>query len=434
MSCAYFLGYGNGKYYNLMPIPPTDMPLFRHSYAAEELSDAWRLACLKAMGLEGWEIVPERRDESSGSKFQVINLLYDQATGTSDDDEADEDTSPSNRDPWMQTAVQIQKNILEMAAWIRQKQTEYIKVDMPDEEASLIQSTVTSFTATTANEIESLHQCVVGSSGKTQKQQHCAGIVQILMTELKEGIAEPFGRIQKQRHRTAVQLWHTPLQCRLWTARPKTTSKEKDPTLELLGLDENETGDGRDVDQRFQPTRPSHRLHREFLQSYEMTTLPVKPQRPPSLFRVDEPKFEIAHPVPAKAQLSTKQQQNQHQQFSVAYYPSDEDDGIAAAAALQQEAVLLLAKTHNDLDAVQKMEHMMVDITTLLSQFANLVSEQQEDVWEIHDSAVSSKENLQKGQENLMDAKERTEASKHYMATAITAMGVLLLLFNWLRS
>lgn len=80
------------------------------------------------------------------------------------------------------------------------------------------------------------------------------------------------------------------------------------------------------------------------------------------------------------------------------------------------------------------MEQTMVDITALLSQFANLVTEQQEDVWEIHDATVSTKENLQKGQENLMDAAERTASSKHYMATAITAMGVLLLLLNWLRS
>lgn len=405
----------------------TDMPLFRRSTADKDLTEEWRLACLKAMGLEDWEVVPRYDSSNGNSKFQVINLLH-QDDDAEVDDAVDATTDTTVHDPWLKTAVQIRMNIQEMAAWIRQKQTEYIRLDMPEEEASLIQSTVTSFTATTANEIESLHKCV-GTILKAQKQQHCAGIVQILMAELKEGVAEPFGRLQKLRHRTAVQLWQTPLQCRLWIPQRK-SSKEKDLTLELLGLDESEA-DGRSVDQRFQPHRPSHRLHRNFLQSYETTRLYRQPQRPASLFVYgDEPKFEVTHPVLPNVQPA------QQQQFNLAEdYTSDENGGVTAAAAvLQQEAILLQAKTHNDLDSVQKMEQTMVDITALLSQFASLVSEQQEDVWEIHDSVVSTKENLQKGQENLIDAKERTSASKHYMATAITAMGVLLLLFNWLRS
>ena len=110
----------------------------------------------------------------------------------------------------------------------------------------------------------------------------------------------------------------------------------------------------------------------------------------------------------------------------------EDDETTVNAAALQQEAVMLQAVTQNDLDSVQKMEQTMADITTLLSQFANLVAEQQEDVWEIHDSAATTKENMQKGQENLHEAKERTVASSHYMAKGIFAMGCLLLLLNWL--
>lgn len=286
------------------------MPLFRRSYAAEDLSESWRIACLKAMGLEGWQVVDRSNDysdPSSASKFQVINLLHPP-------DEAEEEGSSldSNHrdDPWMQTAVQIESNIREMATWIRRKQREYVKLDTPDEEASLIQSTVTSFTATTANEIESLHQCVAinlkSNSAQQQKQQHCAGIVQILMVELKENVAEPFGRLSKQRHRAAVQLWQTPLQCRLWTPtttarRTTTMSKNEKETLELLGLDdesEQSLATTKMTDQRFQPVRASHRLHRDFLQSYERTKGPTNSKllRPPSLFRSDtsdnEPKFE----------------------------------------------------------------------------------------------------------------------------------------------
>lgn len=409
------------------------------------------------MGLEGWQVVDRSNDysdPSSASKFQVINLLHPP-------DEAEEEGSSldSNHrdDPWMQTAVQIESNIREMATWIRRKQREYVKLDTPDEEASLIQSTVTSFTATTANEIESLHQCVAinlkSNSAQQQKQQHCAGIVQILMVELKENVAEPFGRLSKQRHRAAVQLWQTPLQCRLWTPtttarRTTTMSKNEKETLELLGLDdesEQSLATTKMTDQRFQPVRASHRLHRDFLQSYERTKGPTNSKllRPPSLFRSDtsdnEPKFEGTHQQQLHAHdtktVQSKNKNKHDQLLSVAdddYYASHENSNDAAA--LQQEAIQLQAKTHSDLDSVQKMEQTMVDITALLSQFANLVTEQQEDVWEIHDATVSTKENLQKGQENLMDAAERTASSKHYMATAITAMGVLLLLLNWLRS
>lgn len=396
------------------------MPLFHRSYAADDLSESWRLACLKAMGLDGWEVL-DRSGDISSSKFQVINLLPRDEPG----DVFEDDSALMNDTlPWIHTAEQIQKNIQEMAGWIRQKQHSYVQLDMADEEASLIQSTVTSFAATTATEIESLHQCL--SSSKTQKQQHCAGIVQILMTELKELVVEPFGRLSKQRNRAAVHLWQTPLQCRLWIPR-RITSREKDPTLELLGFDD----DGElSTDQRFLPTRPSHRLHRDFLHSYDTSrTVPSTLQRPSLFFRLDEPKFEIAQSVKPQPAAKKKPMSSVADDFNSV----DGNEGVSAAA-LQQEAVLLQAKTQNDLDSVEKMEQTMVDITALLSQFANLVSQQQEDVWEIHDATASTKENLRKGQENLQDAKERTVASKHYMASGITAMGLLLLLFNWLRA
>jgi hypothetical protein len=101
--------------------------------------------------------------------------------------------------------------------------------------------------------------------------------------------------------------------------------------------------------------------------------------------------------------------------------------------ALQQEAVLLKAKVENDLDAVQAMEQSMVDITALLSQFSELVASQQENVWNIHDATATTKENMEQGQEELVDATARTKASRHWTATGITAMGLILLIFHWIR-
>jgi t-SNARE complex subunit (syntaxin) len=99
---------------------------------------------------------------------------------------------------------------------------------------------------------------------------------------------------------------------------------------------------------------------------------------------------------------------------------------------LQKEAVLLEASLQNDLDSVHQVEQSMTQITALLSQFATLVSEQQEEVVAIHDTTLSSKQNVVKGQESLIDAKERTKKSKHYMATLVWAVAMILLFFNWI--
>jgi hypothetical protein len=114
--------------------------------------------------------------------------------------------------------------------------------------------------------------------------------------------------------------------------------------------------------------------------------------------------------------------------------PTSEESHRHLEEDLQQEAALLLVAVHNDLDSVQKTEQRMVQITTLISQFSNLVSEQQEGILQIHDSAQETKENIDKGQENLVDAAERTKRSRHYLAWSIFAMSMTLLLFHTLRS
>ena len=49
----------------------------------------------------------------------------------------------------------------------------------------------------------------------------------------------------------------------------------------------------------------------------------------------------------------------------------------------------------------------------------------------IHDQAVKSKDNVDQGQDQLVDAASRGAKTKHPMASFIVAMALLLLLFNW---
>ena len=80
------------------------------------------------------------------------------------------------------------------------------------------------------------------------------------------------------------------------------------------------------------------------------------------------------------------------------------------------------------------METRMVEITTLIGQFSNLVQEQQEQIVQVHESAKETKDNLDKGQENLIDAAERTRQSRHYKAWSILAMSAILMFFQILRN
>jgi t-SNARE complex subunit (syntaxin) len=114
--------------------------------------------------------------------------------------------------------------------------------------------------------------------------------------------------------------------------------------------------------------------------------------------------------------------------------PTTEEARHQLEEDLQQEAALLTVSVQNDLDSVQKMEQRMVDITTLISQFSNLVSEQQEEIWQIHEAAQNTKDNMEKGQDHLVDATERTKRSKHYTAWAVVGMALILLFFHTLKS
>jgi hypothetical protein len=299
------------------------------------------------------------------------------------------------------------------------------------------------------------------------------------MMELQDTIAIPFQRWTKLRQRTAVQIYHNPIQCRLYTppsvAVQKKVSKERDTTLELLGLDDdndddnnihegNERGTTKRIDQRFIPTRPSHRLHQDFYATYQYrdgSSDKAMKSRPISIFTVSASSTcttapsstytsteSVSLPTQTKdydiSATMTKRPKVQvdgvsitprDANFTTIRHPTVDDDvyDSTTAAMLQQESMLLQMKTNNDLDSVQQMEQTMMHITTLLSQFTNLVAEQQDHIHTIYDTTTVTKDNLQKGTEHLHEAKVRVQSSKHYMATIISGMGIILLLFHWLR-
>jgi hypothetical protein len=319
-----------------------------------------------------------------------------------------------------------------MALWIQSKQQEYVGLNMLDAEASIIQSTVTTFAATTASELETLRQ-LIPTSGGTSIVGHRNGIVQILLGQLQEEITQPFGILQKQRTRAAVQLWQHPWQCQL--VLPKNQSRKM---RHLLDDEDNDTTGGL-ADKRFLPRtgNPTSNSSLDFWDRYERDPLEEFPPGPKpeflarlvapsetSAFSTESPG--VSHLAPTRIHQVTTNHPTTH---------SFEEMQRQELEELEQEATLLQETiVQSDLDSVQKMEQRMVEITTLIGQFANLVSEQQEDIQDIAHQAQATKQNMEKGQENLIDATERTKRSKHYLAWTIFALSLTLLFFHTLRN
>lgn len=426
-------------------------------YASRNRQEEWKRCCAAAMGFE-W--IDDDFDEVSGMKNdtvrphrhhqdleymnpvqQVINLLDNSIEEEEwDDTKIDDDKDNNDKDHWTENALRIQADLLRMASWIRRKQKEYISVEMADEEASLIQSTVTSFAATTATELETLRSMISSSLllPGSDIANHRAGVVQILLSQLQEQVAQPFSALQKQRIRMAVKLWQNPLQCRLYQPQQfhaRGTNANQSSFMQLF-----EEEDNVEREQRFLPQRQS--LIEEdmdfFMHKYSHKKELNRTPRPDFLKRLAKKStFEV---VPAtksdtRPMLSSKPMMaNPKQQMQSMPQALEETTNSHLDEDLHQEAAMLMVSIQSDLDSVQKVEQRMVEITTLIGQFANLVSEQQEEIWNIHDSAEQTKENMDKGQENLINATERVKRSKHYMAKIVFAMSLTLLFFHILRN
>lgn len=434
--------------------------------ASRDLSREWRSCCLRAGGwdeelLDSPRITSrdddEEEEENNETKtVHVINLV---ANLDDDRDDVVMDNGMVQEDGWLAAVHEIEKNLNRMIGWLQEKKWTFSAVETPDDEASLIQSTIASYTASTANELEELRSVLLAKEkvdyqGRPQEFEHHNIIVQTLLQRLKEEVAEPFGKMQKQRQREAVKLWQNPLQVELYIP-PPAPEDEMDAALGIAGTTRDPSN------RKFFPQRRRHPLQANFMDSYEVYSRDPL-EKPVSLFAKGTKRAASVSPVaageaqsgaaaasssPPKGPLEKRSKVVKQNAASAKpshnsqvipgpqtnHNEEDNDLHYAQPQDLQQEAVLMKASLENDLDQVQKMETTMVNITNLLSQFADLVAGQQEDILHIHDAAETTKENVDKGQEKLLDAADKTQQSKHYMASSIFAMGVMLLVVHWIR-
>jgi t-SNARE complex subunit (syntaxin) len=380
----------------------------------------WKQCCLKAMGCEDTQ--PATATTAStipkppqAQVIQILNLMDDDSEMVDDDDDGD------SSDHWMDNVNQIAASLTQMANMIAKNRKPYVSGELSEEEASILESTVLSFSATAANQIDSLREAIIPSS--PDHIHFCSGIIASLMLRLREQVANPMASLQKQRTRVAIVILQHPLACRL-VLRQEETSSKTDVWDQLIDDDDDE---GK-REQRFLPRQPVPAVSTDFMDTYTSTEDEmINLKRPPSVFK--KKKQETYQPPPKQAKFSMDARRQEEERM-IMY--ENEEAQQATQQELQREATLLDVSLQNELDSVYQVEQRMTEITALLSQFSSLVSEQQEEVTAIHQTAVSSKENITKGQESLIDAKERTKRSKHYMATFVWSVAILLLAFNYI--
>jgi len=454
------------------------MPIDYNPHSAHDRTKEWDSCCMEiVMGRD-----PKRQrlmvcddDESesdhnneednkllgcwSSPNCLAINMIQDEINEY--DDEIDMDS-------WMKAATTLSASIDEVSIMIKRKAASYISstdtlnicfnnVDsteqtMTNTDRSMLETTVATFAAGMAKQIDSLRQTVIQSSDNNinndtsthQQNQwasgpigHRTGIASCLMQRLKSEIMEPMTKLQKQREKS---------QSKIHIGGNDASDIANNP-MRLLGLGKEDSRH-----QRSFPPAPwevgEHDIDKdraerdqekdEFLDVYfdnqerkkpddNTTNHKSIPSSVTSLMDVPQPLVPIQKKQPEPIipkPTSTPQPQQQ--------MPYEEDNDEHMEQLHRESAAILATYQHSDLEGVQKVERSMVEITSLLSRFTDLIQEQQEDIFMIHDQAVKSKENVDKGQDNLVDAANRGDKSKHPMATFIFFMALLLLFFNWI--
>jgi hypothetical protein len=512
------------------------MTTFEHPHSAHDRTPEWRSCCL--------EIVL-----GNDPKRQRLDVVYDDDDDDDDDDEEDEEdddygcwSTPDcfainlidnnsktndlksiaiydNLDSWMRAAYTLSASIDEVSYMIQSKATLYLsstdtlnicfnsnnickgemvessnssteQYTMTDVDRSILETTVASFAAAMAKQIESLRKTVIvagdqqlrrmnstdniitGSSSNVESNdnidaatqhwvsgsvRHRAGIAACLMQRLKIEIMDPMTKLQRKKTsmmsnnrkgggnylgNEASFIAQNPL--RMFHLRTEDSLQQRSlpPAPWEVGEHDAET----DREERIQEEEEFLNVYltekkASFDSALESVTsnilpplsvlkfmdLPVVQEQQSNQQYVAQPKPPIFQQQPPPSRTTTKLNN-----LPLTYHDRREDEEESMEQLQRETAVLLATYQHSDMESVQKVERSMVEITTLLSRFTDLISEQQDSIFVIHDQATKSKENVDQGQNQLVDAADRGEKSKHPMATFIFLSAVLLLLFNWI--
>jgi hypothetical protein len=391
------------------------------------LRHEWNESCSEALGYRlqlNDNFCGSIKDGNDDNSEILMSLLEDEEPPFPT--EASIDSETHERDNWTDNACRIYDSLRTIMDLLHRRGVSYVSPPKfcddagSNDDSSLLESTILSFVATTANQIESLRQAIRGDN--LDYQQHCNGIVSHLMGVLKEDIANPFAQLQRQRRRTAMMIWEDPYQCRL-------VNPGHDSSDELRFLPSNYP-----IYQDTEFGGDTYRLEEDH--SAEIS-------RPESLFATKKQHSNITKEI-APLNMMSPGKKNEFKidpkrsrestliKSSYTLDRKDNDEENDYRSQLERESVLLTTTLQTeDWDMVQQAEARMTEITALLAQFSALVAEQQAEVATIHETTVQSHRHVEQGQEQLSNAADRANSGKcHYMATIVAIMAIVLGFFH----
>lgn len=338
-------------------------------------------------------------------------------------------------DLWISNARNVYSSIQQMNLLLESNSMAYSNPQnsmnsISNQDTDNFESSIASFITYSASQIDSLRQYIPESLDDTNNNR--LGIVSHLLYQLKV-ITDKFQELQCQRNREELELLRDPLRCSPSVISANaTTSHSFHGKFLIDGLADSFFATLEEEEESFQQfyqkndndeelekvlitelDLPCDKHDSSLLNTTQSASRSVHTEKPVVRF---DPKFAPSTPkLHQRLELST----------SDSFFKQKEIE------LRDQEQELLVANVQNSkLDGVQRAESQMLHITTLLSQFANLISEQQEEVQVIADATKKSRENVDYGREKLVQATEQRKKGRHYFAWIIFILGSFLMFMN----
>eukprot|EP01083_Nonionella_stella_P118450 353610_1 len=388
-------------------------------------------------------------------------------------------------DAWMRNAQRIFETIRQISDLLRANLKAYTNrhifdmnctiMPMIDEEVILFESSIASFLTSTTGQIDTLRQSILDTktsvSANTRMvreeiQTHRSGIISHLVTSLEELMAE-FQLMQVTRNRNELEFYHDPYKCSY--QKPGVVEFNDDIPCtqnDCAELDEEFTAflsiEGEDFKKMYEdaddenlanlllnnplPIFPTRRNRDRIERTQHKDFRNKLTSRDPLAPRSELPQMQHLSNE-TKISSITKQKtefppQNVQQESEIVSQTQkepeyklsqNESNNNLSMDILQQEQIFLTNTVQNTkLDSVHKVESQMMQITSLLSQFASLISQQQEEIQIISEATSKSRENVDDGREKLVQATEQRKKGRHYFALIIVGMGFILLFMNYI--
>jgi hypothetical protein len=375
--------------------------------------------------LSRWSQKQDVMNSARNSKVPFVNLYQDKELPVAKRRKVQED-------PWMSNAKRIYCSVQEMYQLLDTNADVYSDPHlaahpMSDDEITIFESSITSFLTTSTGQIDSLRQAIPESMQEHTKN-HRLGIISHLLSELKK-LMNRFQMLQHRRNREEMELFRDPLKCSPSNFEGDDLMDE----IQCLGdLDDDYLARIEEEDEYFQ----------RFYQEYENDELLEEIASAPLLLPSEkyginqsyhvkndnhsDPKPNVRFDPKFAPQTPEFHHQQQQHNAELELIHNKREHEI-----LEQEQLFLSTSVQSTkLDGVQKAESQMMQVTALLSQFANLIAEQQEEVQVIAESTKDSRKNVDSGREKLVQATEQKRKGRHYFAWIIFTMGLALLFLN----